>query len=103
MSVQPAESFHIKDPKGIDDMVGQIAGDRYKTILKAKYEKVNLRKEVEDNCPQLNSSQRKQLSKLLTKFERLFDGTLGTWKNTKYNIELKPGAMLHHGKPYSIP
>eukprot|EP00957_Ditylum_brightwellii_P176638 13453580-Ditylum_brightwellii.AAC.1 len=24
---QPAKSFHIEYPKGIDDMVGQIAGD----------------------------------------------------------------------------
>eukprot|EP00957_Ditylum_brightwellii_P119526 9119371-Ditylum_brightwellii.AAC.1 len=56
-SARPAESFHIKDPRGIDDMVGQIAGDRYKTILNAKYEKANLKKEVEDNCQQLNPSQ----------------------------------------------
>eukprot|EP00957_Ditylum_brightwellii_P122922 9371927-Ditylum_brightwellii.AAC.1 len=56
-SVQPAESFHIKDPEGVDDMVGQIAGDRYKTILEAKYEKAELRKEVEDICRQLKSSQ----------------------------------------------
>eukprot|EP00957_Ditylum_brightwellii_P108600 8282874-Ditylum_brightwellii.AAC.1 len=26
-SAQPAESFHIKDPPGINDMVGQISGD----------------------------------------------------------------------------
>eukprot|EP00957_Ditylum_brightwellii_P015142 1141407-Ditylum_brightwellii.AAC.1 len=26
-SAQPAESFHIKDPEGDDNMVGQIAGD----------------------------------------------------------------------------
>eukprot|EP00957_Ditylum_brightwellii_P010179 769086-Ditylum_brightwellii.AAC.1 len=56
-SAQPAESFHIEDPEGVDDMVGRIAGDRYKTILEAKYEKVNLKKEVEDNCPHLKSSQ----------------------------------------------
>eukprot|EP00957_Ditylum_brightwellii_P188853 14375528-Ditylum_brightwellii.AAC.1 len=56
-SAQPAESFHIEDPKGINNMVGQIAGDRYRAILKAKYEKADLRKEVEDNCLQLNSGQ----------------------------------------------
>eukprot|EP00957_Ditylum_brightwellii_P039108 2956794-Ditylum_brightwellii.AAC.1 len=56
-SAQPAESFHIEDPKGVNNMVGRIAGDRYKTILTAKYEKTNLRKEVEDNCPHLKSSQ----------------------------------------------
>eukprot|EP00957_Ditylum_brightwellii_P013451 1015211-Ditylum_brightwellii.AAC.1 len=56
-SAQPAKSFHIKDPKGINNMVGHIAGDRHKTILKAKYKKADLNKEVEDNCLQLNSSQ----------------------------------------------
>eukprot|EP00957_Ditylum_brightwellii_P054910 4161553-Ditylum_brightwellii.AAC.1 len=59
MSAQVSDSFHIEDPKGINDMVGQIAGDTYKMILKAKYEKANLKKEVEDNCPQLNSGQHK--------------------------------------------
>eukprot|EP00957_Ditylum_brightwellii_P000975 77946-Ditylum_brightwellii.AAC.1 len=102
-SARPAESFYIKDLPGIDNMFGQIAGDRYETILEAKYEKANLRKEVDDNCQQLTSKQRKQLTKLLTKFEKLFNGTLGTWRNTKYDIELKPGVMPYHGRPYSIP
>eukprot|EP00957_Ditylum_brightwellii_P156560 11915770-Ditylum_brightwellii.AAC.1 len=56
-SAQPAESLHIKDPKEINNMVRQIAGDKYKTILKAKYEKADLKKEVDDNCLQLNSKQ----------------------------------------------
>ena len=30
------ESLHIDDPIGIDDMVGRIAGDTYKKILRAK-------------------------------------------------------------------
>ena len=102
-SAQVSDSFHIKDPKGINNVVGHIAGDKYKKILQAKYKKANLTKEVEDNCLQLNSSQRKQLIKLLTKFEKLFDDTLGTWKNTKYNTELKPGVTPYHGRPYSIP
>jgi hypothetical protein len=29
-SAQTADSFHIEDPEGIDDMVGRIAGDKYK-------------------------------------------------------------------------
>eukprot|EP00957_Ditylum_brightwellii_P095360 7264110-Ditylum_brightwellii.AAC.1 len=103
MSAQAADSFHIKDLKEINNMEGQIDGDKYKTILKAKYEKADLKKEVEDNHPQLNSSQCKQLFKLLAKFEKLFDGTLGTWKNTKYDIKLKLGVTPYHGRPYSIP
>eukprot|EP00957_Ditylum_brightwellii_P031417 2381942-Ditylum_brightwellii.AAC.1 len=37
------------------------------------------------------------------KFETLFNGTLGTWKNTKNVIELKLGVTPYHGRPYSIP
>eukprot|EP00957_Ditylum_brightwellii_P156312 11897612-Ditylum_brightwellii.AAC.1 len=48
-SAKVSNSFHIKDLKGVNDMVGRIAGDTYKTILQAKYEKANLMKEVEDN------------------------------------------------------
>eukprot|EP00957_Ditylum_brightwellii_P059804 4540620-Ditylum_brightwellii.AAC.1 len=56
-SAQVSNSFHIKDLKGINNMVGRIAGDTYKMILRAKYDKANLEKGVEDNCPQLNSGQ----------------------------------------------
>eukprot|EP00957_Ditylum_brightwellii_P048373 3671485-Ditylum_brightwellii.AAC.1 len=56
-SAQPAESFHIEDPPGIDNMVRRISGDRFKTILEAKYEKADLKKEVEDNFTQLTSKQ----------------------------------------------
>ena len=99
----PTESFHIEDPKGVNEMVSRLSGDDYKTIINAKYQKANLQKEIEENCPQLNLKQRRELLKLLTKFEELFDGTLGTWKSTKYNIELKEGAKPYHGKAYSIP
>eukprot|EP00957_Ditylum_brightwellii_P068553 5204926-Ditylum_brightwellii.AAC.1 len=57
VSAQPTESFHIKDQEGVNDMVGHIAGDRYNTILEAKYEKADLKKEMEDNCLHLKSSQ----------------------------------------------
>eukprot|EP00957_Ditylum_brightwellii_P159204 12117421-Ditylum_brightwellii.AAC.1 len=43
-SVQAADSFHIKDSKGIENRVGRIAEDKYKTIIKAKYEKADLKK-----------------------------------------------------------
>eukprot|EP00957_Ditylum_brightwellii_P207708 15354190-Ditylum_brightwellii.AAC.1 len=62
MSAQTDDSFHIEDSEGINNMVGQIAGDKYKTILKVTYEKSDLKKEIEENCPQLNLNQRKQLT-----------------------------------------
>eukprot|EP00957_Ditylum_brightwellii_P042710 3234213-Ditylum_brightwellii.AAC.1 len=33
----------------------------------------------------------------------MFDGMLGTWKGSKYNIELQDGAKPYHRKPYSVP
>ena len=55
---------------------------------KLNTKKADLEKEVGNNSPQLNSQQQKDLINLLNKFEQLFDGTLGMWKDTKYNIEL---------------
>ena len=43
------------------------------------------------------------MHKIFLKFESLFDGTLGTWEGTEYNIELKPGVKTHHGRPYIVP
>ena len=38
------ESLHIDDRMGVDEMVGRIAGDEYKKITEAKYEKADLHK-----------------------------------------------------------
>ena len=83
-------------------MVGDLADDTYKQILQAKHKKSNLENEVKTNCPQLNSEQQQELINILNKFKQMFDGTLGTWKNTKYKIELKEGAKLYHSRPCSI-
>jgi hypothetical protein len=43
-------------------------------------------------------------SKLLQKFEELFDGSLGTWKTDPINLELKdPNVEPFHAKPYPVP
>ena len=33
----------------------------------------------------------------------MFDGTLGTWKGSAYDIELKPDATPYHARAYNIP
>ena len=60
-------------------------------------------KKVLEQCTHLSKKKQKGLVELLNKFETLFDGTLGTWKDTKYNIELQEGAKFYHGRPYSVP
>ena len=97
------ESLHIEDPPDIDDMVGRIAGDNYKKILRAKYGKADLRKEITSNSSHLETTQQENLLQLLQKYETLFDSTLGTWKGVSYNITLKEGEIPYHGCLYTIP
>ena len=40
----PIESFHIEDPSNVVEMVGCLAGNTYKQILRAKYKKADLEK-----------------------------------------------------------
>ena len=47
-------------------------------------------------CRHLSDDEKNQLHALLKKYEHLFDGTLGTWNNKPYNIELKEGAKPYH-------
>ena len=37
------DSFNIKDPKGVDKLVGQLSGNNYKKIMEAKYEKADIK------------------------------------------------------------
>ena len=39
----------------------------------------------------------------MTKFEDLFDGSLGQWTGEPYHIELRKDAKPYHGRPYSVP
>ena len=39
----------------------------------------------------------------LLKYEVLFDGTLGDWKTSQVQFELKEGMEPYHGKPFPVP
>jgi hypothetical protein len=51
----------------------------------------------------LNDKQRSQLFLLLNKYKDLFNGTLGTWTGTPYNIKTKEGAEPFHSRPFPVP
>jgi hypothetical protein len=60
--------------------------------------------EMISKCTHLTNNERSNLKSLLTKFEPLFDGTLGTWDTEANNLELKnPDAKPYHAKPYPVP
>ena len=77
--------------------------ERTTKILDAKYEKADLPKIVEESCQHLTSTERTKLLQLLTKYEELFDGTLGDWKTSPVHLELKPGVRPFHTRTYPIP
>ena len=54
-------------------------------------------------CRHLTEGEKSQVHALLWKYEHLFDGTLGTWNNKPYNIELKEGAKPYHSRPFPVP
>ena len=72
-------------------------------ILDARYKKVNLNKIMIEQCQHLTTTERHRLLHLLNKFEYLFDGTLGTWKTTPVDLELKDDAKPVCLQPYPLP
>ncbi len=91
------EFYHINDPDGLEDQ-----NERIKCILDAKCAPADL----EQICSQqlhLLAEQQKKLHALLDKYNNLFDGTLGKWKGTEVNLELKPGATPCHTQAFPVP
>jgi hypothetical protein len=43
------------------------------------------------------------LLQLLTKYESLFDGTLGDWKTKPVSFQLKEGVSPYHGQAFPVP
>ncbi len=75
----------------------QDAAKHVTRILDAKYKKADLQSIVIDNCKHLSADQKKKLLQLLTKYETLFDGTLGDWKTKLVSFQLKEGVSPYHG------
>jgi hypothetical protein len=72
-------------------------------ILDAKYQKADLQSIVTDKCKHLSANQQKKLLQLLTKYESLFDGTLGDWKTNPVSFQLKEGVSPYHGQAFPVP
>ncbi len=81
----------------------QDATKRVTQILDAKYQKADRQSIVRDNCKHLSTAQQKKLLQLLTKYELLFDGTLGDWKTKPVSFQLKEGVSPYHGQAFPVP
>ncbi len=72
-------------------------------ILDAKYQKADLHSIVKDKCKLLSADQKKKSLQLLTKYELLFDDTLGDWKTKLVLFQLKEGVSPYHGQAFPVP
>ena len=90
-------SYFIHDSPAVEDST-----DRVKRILDAKYEKADLTALVKD-MTYLSKEEQASLLNLLLQHENLFNGTLGHWYDSAYNIELREGVEPYHAKPYPVP
>jgi hypothetical protein len=70
--------------------------------LGAKHEKVEV-DEVLNQLNHLNTEQKEDLRKVLMEHNKLFDGTLGVYPHRKFHIDLVPGAISKHARPYPVP
>ena len=91
------EHFFIKDTAS-----AQQDADRLSTTLDAKCKRADLQ-EIASNISNLYQIQQKQLKRLLTDNESLFDGTLGQWTGEPYETQLKDNVEPYHAKPFPVP
>ena len=59
--------------------------------------------EVVNSCSHLSSSQKRDLKRLLQKFEILFNGKLKTFPNEQIHLELDPTVPAHRAQTYPVP
>ena len=84
------ESKHLRD--SLDD---------FEEKLEVEYKKANLEKVVKD-MTYLTKKQQKKMLVLMKKYEDLFDGTLGEFKNKEFDVNLKedaPSRIVHRSFP----
>ena len=57
---------------------------------------------MENQCQHLTMTQRNELLKLLQKFQKLFDGTIGNWKTDPVDFQLREDAKPICSIPYPV-
>ena len=75
---------------------------RIKHILDIEYKITNL-KIIIMNLNYLKDKHENSLLKLLLKYEKMFDGTLGKYTDSDYTIKLTKDVKPYHAKYFLIP
>ncbi len=91
------EAWAISNALAHEPISMELATQRAVKILDANYTKADLQAVV-TNWTQLNSIEKNKPLELLKKFEPLFGGTLGHWRNKPVSFQLKDGVTPYHGR-----
>jgi hypothetical protein len=91
-------SIMLHEPKSTLDATNHVVG-----IFDAKYEKADLRSEVDEHCKHISLHDQNKLLDLLTEYEDLLDVTLGEWNTEPVHLKLKEGAKPFHSRPFPVP
>ena len=75
---------------------------RTRMILDSKDKKYNLSK-IASYCKHLISDKHNIIYNVITKYELIFNVTIGTWKTKPVDIELHPWEKPYNSKPYPVP
>jgi hypothetical protein len=59
--------------------------------------------DVIDQLTHLNAQQKSDIRQVLNEHTKLFDGNLGVYPHRAFYIDLVPGAIPKHSRPYPIP
>ena len=94
----------LDKPSDINYQETDVDPATYKTTIihTSLYEPSNLQ-DIVEKCVYLLLSQHEQLYSLLTQFQKLFDGCLGTFKGPPVHLELIENPVPVRRRPYTIP
>jgi hypothetical protein len=99
LAMQASLSVGEEDEEEVEET---IECDCFDNMMDAKYNKVDP-VDVAKSQTHLSHSQQNDLIKLLTKYETLFDGTLGKYPHKKLHLTLQEGATPVHHKAFPVP
>jgi hypothetical protein len=94
-------SLFLNDIEKSTDPIEDTDCDCFDSMIDAKYDKVDTGK-IEQSQTHLTPTQQEDLARLLSKYDTLFDGTLGRYPHRKLHLDLKEGAIPVHHKAFSV-
>jgi hypothetical protein len=94
------DAFHIQVE---NKLFGEDLLENFATaMLDAKYKFIDIC-QVIDQQSHLNMHQKANLLEVLTKHQKMFDGTLGVYPHKKVHIDIDPNVKPVHARPYPVP